>query len=215
MFDLVIEKIFIYVCILIIGYIGKRIGVFKKEHTKFLLSIICYITLPASIINGFQGVVITPILFVGLLVGLFVNTLLLVLGIVLGKNKPIEEKIIYIFSVNCFNIGNFAIPFLTGLISADGFALICIFDISVALMCYGVNVAIASSFVGNNGTIKIKDVCKKIFTSPVFITYVLLIILNLANIKLPNLVLNLTQVIGNSNAFISMLCIGILFKFKL
>ena len=128
--DKIYIKIFIYASILLIGYIGKKINVFKREHTKFLNSIICYITLPAAIINGFQGVTLTPTLFIGLAIGLFTNVLLLILGQLFAKNKTPNEKAIFIFSANCFNIGNFAIPFLTGLITADGFAAICVFDIS-------------------------------------------------------------------------------------
>ena len=215
MVDKILEKIFIYVVILLAGYIGKRLGVFKKEHTKFLNTIICYITLPAAIINGFQNVTLTPILLIGLGIGLFSNILLLVLGQLISKNKKPEERIVYVFSTNCFNIGSFAIPFLTGLITADGFAAICVFDISVALMCFGVNVAVANSITGNNGKIDILQVIKKICTSPVFITYIALIVLTLLNIKLPTLVLELTGVAGGANAFLAMLCIGILFQFKL
>ena len=66
-----------------------------------------------------------------------------------------------------------------------------------------------------SGKVKAKDVIKKICTSPVFITYVVLILLSLLNIKLPQLVLDLTTTMGNANAFLAMLCIGILFQFKL
>lgn len=211
----IISKIFIYVAILLIGYVGKRVGVFKKEHTKFLNTIICYITLPAAIINGFQNVTLTPILFVGLAIGLFSNILLLFLGQLITKKRSPQERIVFVFSANCFNIGSFAIPFLTGLISADGFAAICVFDISVALMCFGVNVAVANSISGNNGKIDIKQVIKKICTSPVFITYITLILLTLLKVKIPTIVFELTEVAGGANAFLAMLCIGILFQFKL
>lgn len=210
----VLSKIFIYASILLIGFIGKKLNIFKREHTKFLNNIICYITLPSAIINGFQGVELSLVLFSGLLVGLTTNVLLMILGQFISKNKSNNERAIFIFSSSCFNIGNFAIPFLSGLVSADGFAAICIFDISVALMCFGVNPAIGNSIMGSN-KIKVKDVVKKICTSPVFITYVVLILLSLLNIKLPQLVLDLTTTMGNANAFLAMLCIGILFQFKL
>lgn len=210
----VLSKIFIYASILLIGFIGKKLNIFKREHTKFLNNIICYITLPSAIINGFQGVELSLVLFSGLLVGLITNVLLMILGQFISKNKTNNERAIFIFSSSCFNIGNFAIPFLSGLVSADGFAAICIFDISVALMCFGVNPAIGNSIMGSN-KIKVKDVVKKICTSPVFITYVVLILLSLLNIKLPQLVLDLTTTMGNANAFLAMLCIGILFQFKL
>ena len=213
--SLIFSKIFIYASILMIGFIGKKLDIFKREHTKFLNNIICYITLPSAIINGFQGVTLTPVLFIGLLVGLVTNVTLMILGQFISKNKTNNERAIFIFSSSCFNIGNFAIPFLSGLVSADGFAAICIFDISVALMCFGVNPAIGNSIMGNEGKIKVKNVVKKICTSPVFITYVVLILLALLEIKLPSLVLDLTTTMGNANSFLAMLCIGILFEFKL
>lgn len=145
----VLSKIFIYASILLIGFIGKKLNIFKREHTKFLNNIICYITLPSAIINGFQGVELSLVLFSGLLVGLITNVLLMILGQFISKNKSNNERAIFIFSSSCFNIGNFAIPFLSGLVSADGFAAICIFDISVALMCFGVNPAIGNSIMGS------------------------------------------------------------------
>lgn len=211
----ILTKIFIYVTILLIGYIGKRVGVFKKEHTKFLSYVISYITLPAAIISGFQDVTLSPVLLIGLAIGLFTNILLLILGQVVSRKRSIEEKIVFAFSTNCFNIGSFAIPFLTELITPEGFASICVFDISVALMCFGVNVSIANSLVGNNGKIKVLQVVKKICTSPVFITYITLIVLTLLKVKLPTIVLELTSVAGGANAFLAMLSIGILFQFKL
>lgn len=211
----ILIKIFIYATILLIGFIGKKLEAFKREHTKILNTIIWYITLPAAIINGFQGVELNIVLFFGLLLGLFTNILLLFIGLIVTKNKTPNEKVIYVFSLNCFNIGNFSIPFLTGLISADGFAAICMFDISVAIMCYGANVAIANSLMGGDGKIKISKVIKKICTSPIFITYIVLILLSLLNIKLPSPVLDLTGVIGGANSFLAMLAIGILFEIKL
>ena len=136
------------------------------------------------------------------------------MGQLVCKNKTPSERAVFVFSTNCFNIGTFAIPFLSGLISADGFAAICVFDISVALMCYGVNVSIANSIMGD-GKVSIKKVIKKICTSPVFITYFALIIFSIVKIKIPELVLELTVVVGNANSFLAMLCIGILFQFRL
>ena len=65
--SLIFSKIFIYASILMIGFIGKKLDIFKREHTKFLNNIICYITLPSAIINGFQGVTLNPVLFIGFL----------------------------------------------------------------------------------------------------------------------------------------------------
>lgn len=211
----VLVKTFIYVMLLAIGYTGKRTGLFGRENSKFLNNVICFLTMPAAVINGFQGVEITLSLMAGLGIGLFTNTLLLFLGQFVSRKKSPGERVIYVFSSSCFNVANFALPFLTGLITANGFAAICMFDISVALMCYGVNVAIADARMGGDGKIRIKPLVKKVFTTPVFLTYLFLVTLALLHIQLPGLVLELTGVIGNANSFLAMLSIGILFEFKL
>ena len=45
--------------------------------------------------------------------------------------------------------------------------------------------------------------------------FAVLIFLALIKVQLPTIVLELTGVVGNANAFLAMLCIGILFQFKL
>ena len=102
--SLIFTKIFIYVAILLIGFLGKKIGAFKREHTKFLNNIICYITLPAAIINGFQGVELTLILFSGLAVGLVANILLLVLPLFMGIWGFIVASLVNIFYVTIQHI---------------------------------------------------------------------------------------------------------------
>lgn len=52
----VLVKTFIYVMLLVIGYTGKRAGLFGRENSKFLNNVICFLTMPAAVINGFQGV---------------------------------------------------------------------------------------------------------------------------------------------------------------
>lgn len=83
----VLVKTFIYVMLLVIGYTGKRAGLFGRENSKFLNNVICFLTMPAAVINGFQGVEITLSLLAGLGIGLFTNTLLLMLGQVVSRKK--------------------------------------------------------------------------------------------------------------------------------
>lgn len=69
--------------------------------------------------------------------------------------------------------------------------------------------------MGGDGKIRVKPLLKKVFTTPVFLTYLFLVTLALLHVQLPGLVLELTGVIGNANSFLAMLSIGILFEFKL
>ena len=213
--EAVLTKTFIYVAILLIGYIFKKLGIFHRSDSKFLNSVILNLTMPAAIINGFQGLSITPHLLAGLGIGLFANTSLLLAGQLINIRRTPNEQAIFAFSTNGFAIATFSMPFLNGLVSADGFAAICMFDISVALMCYGVNVAVGNARMGGDGRVRFVPLVKKIFSSPVFLTYMVLIILSLCNVKLPQAVLDLSGTIGAGNGFLAMLSIGILFEIKL
>lgn len=211
----VLTKTFIYVALLLIGYGGKRLGLFSREDTRFLSMVILNLTMPAAVINGFQGVEVRGVLFWGLAIGITANLLLAVFGQVASRKKAPAERVVYTYSSSAFNVANFAIPFLTGLITSDGFAAICMFDISVAITCYGVNVALADACMGGDGKVHLKPLLRKIFTTPVFLTYLMLVTLSLLHLQLPSVVLELTGVIGNANAFLAMLSIGILFEIKL
>ena len=211
----VLTKTFIYVAILLIGYTFKKLGIFHRSDSKFLNSVILNLTMPAAIINGFQGVSITPHLLAGLGIGLFANTFLLVAGQVMTMRRTPNEQTIFVFSTNCFAIATFSMPFLNGLVSADGFAAICMFDISVALMCYGVNIAVGNARMGGDGRVRFVPLVKKIFSSPVFLTYMVLIILSMCNVHLPQALLDLSGTIGSGNGFLAMLSIGILFELRM
>ena len=121
----------------------------------------------------------------------------------------------YLFNLNTYNIGNFAIPFLTGLLSTDGFAALCLFDIGVAIYLYGIDYSLAEAVKGGKSRFSLKFLLKKIFTSPITDMYLLMILLAALHLRLPEPVLKLASVMGNANAFLAMLSIGILFELKL
>ena len=77
------------------------------------------------------------------LIGFAACSLLMAVGMFVSRKSDASGKLLYLFSFNNFNVGNFAIPFLTGLISANGFAAICLFDISVVVFLYGVDYSAA------------------------------------------------------------------------
>ena len=121
----------------------------------------------------------------------------------------------YLFNLNTYNIGNIAITFLTGQLSTDGFAALCLFDIGVAIYLYGIDYRLAEAVKGGKSRFSLKFLLKKIFTSPITDMYLLMILLAALHLRLPEPVLKLASVMGNANAFLAMLSIGILFELKL
>ncbi len=211
----ILTRTFLYTIVLLMGYFGKKAKLFQPSDSRFLSSVILYITLPCAIVNGFQGVILSPALAASFGVGLAANILLLFAGLIVSIKKSPKQRAFFALNLSSYNVGNFAMPFLTGMLAADGFAALCMFDIAVAMMTYGVNVAIADGIMGSGKAFSLKPMFKKIFTTPTFLMYLLLIILSLLHLSLPPLVLEVTALAGGANAFLAMLSIGILFDMKI
>ena len=185
------------------------------EDTDFLKKVILYLTMPAMAVNGLKDLELQPSFLWCFLVGFGTSTILMLVGMAATRKKSPEEKVMYLFNLNTYNIGNFAIPFLTGLLSTDGFAALCLFDIGVAIYLYGIDYSLAEAVKGGKSRFSLKFLLKKIFTSPITDMYLLMILLAALHLRLPEPVLKLASVMGNANAFLAMLSIGILFELKL
>lgn len=211
----VLTQTIVYVVLLFAGYGFKKAGIFKVEDTDFLKKVILYLTMPAMAVNGLKDLELQPSFLWCFLVGFGTSTILMLVGMAVTRKKSPEEKVMYLFNLNTYNIGNFAIPFLTGLLSTDGFAALCLFDIGVAIYLYGIDYSLAEAVKGGKSRFSLKFLLKKIFTSPITDMYLLMILLAALHLRLPEPVLKLASVMGNANAFLAMLSIGILFELKL
>ena len=205
----------VYVILLFAGYGFKKAGIFKVEDTDFLKKVILYLTMPAMAVNGLKDLELQPSFLWCFLIGFGTSTILMLVGMAVTRRKSPEERVMYLFNFNTYNIGNFAIPFLTGLISTEGFAALCLFDIGVAIYLYGIDYSLAEAVKGGKGSFSLKFLLKKIFTSPITDMYLLMILLAALHLRLPDPILKLASVMGNANAFLAMLSIGILFELNL
>lgn len=211
----VLTQTIVYLLLLFIGYGFKKAGIFKVEDSDFLKSVVLYITMPAAAVNGLKDLELQTSFLWCFLIGFATCSLLMAVGMFVSRKSDASGKLLYLFSFNSFNVGNFAIPFLTGLISANGFAAICLFDISVAIFLYGVDYSVAESIKGEGGGFSLKLLLKKLFCSPITDAYLIMILLAALSIRLPAPILKLAEVAGNANAFLAMLSIGILFEWNL
>ena len=211
----VLTQTIVYVILLFAGYGFKKAGIFKVEDTDFLKKVILYLTMPAMAVNGLKDLELQPSFLWCFLVGFGTSTILMLVGMAVTRRKSPEERVMYLFNFNTYNIGNFAIPFLTGMISTEGFAALCLFDIGVAIYLYGIDYSLAEAVKGGKGSFSLKFLLKKIFTSPITDMYLLMILLAALHLRLPDPILKLASVMGNANAFLAMLSIGILFELNL
>ena len=67
----------VYLALLFLGYGFKKAGIFKVEDTKFLKSVILYITMPATAVNGLKDLELQTSFLWCFLIGFVTCTVLL------------------------------------------------------------------------------------------------------------------------------------------
>lgn len=211
MFDIIYQSS-ILISIIVLGYMVKRFGRFSREENFNTLSnIILYITLPSAIIINLNGLEFPPILFVISIFGFLCNWMYLFISKRIGKNK--EEQSFMMLSINGYNIGNFALPFIAFFLEGIPILAISLFDAGSSIMVLGGNYAIAKSAKKGNSKFDLPDLLRTVLKSPTVLVYITMITLALFTIELPAIVLDIVQIPANANTFLAMFLIGIALEF--
>lgn len=143
------------------------------------------------------------------------------LGFMLTRGDPGATKAFYVFSVAGYNLGCFTIPFAQSFLGAGGVIATCLFDAGNSMMCTGLTYVIVSFAMAAGAPgqprqrISLKEVGRKFLDSFCFMVYLTMLVLALLNIHLPQPVYEAARFVGNGNAFLSMLMIGMMFEISL
>lgn len=202
-----------FIAIIILGFVLKKIGFFKEEDFHVLSKITIRITLPASIITSFSGKEIDPNLLSLVLLGLGGGILYMLLAFAMNLKTDRDRRAFDVLNLPGYNIGNFALPFIQQFLGPMGVITTSLFDSGNAIVCLGGALGIASMVKSGQG-FSLRRLGGTLLRSVPFLTYWIMVFLNLAHIQLPEAVISCTRVMGNANAFIAMLMIGVGFKLE-
>ncbi len=211
-----LENSLVYLFVLAGGYVLKTFRVLKKEDAGILSALIMKVTLPAAILKGAANASFSASLLGIFLSAVLLNILLLGAGYFFSKGRPSEERGLMVLNVNTFNNGNFAIPFLSALVSSDTFAAMGVYDLGSAFFTFGPNIALAQKAMERGDQkVTLAAILRKTFTTPTIWAYIIMLLLNALRWQLPELAMDVISMAGSANAFLAMLCVGILFEFRL
>lgn len=200
-----------FVAIIVLGFVLKRLGLFKESDFSVLSTIVLKITLPAAIITNFANKELDPSMFVLTLLGVLCGAVYIVLGFLLNLKSNKEQRAFDILNLPGYNIGCFALPFVQSFLGPTGVIATCLFDIGNGFICLGTAFSIAV-MVKDGGRFSLKRVLSTLRKSIPFILYVVMPILCLAHISIPTPITSFAGIIGNANAFMAMFMIGVGFK---
>ena len=203
-----------FIAIIVLGFVLKKIGVFKEEDFSVLSQICIRITLPAAIITSFAGKEIDPSLLVLLFLGMGCGVLYILVGFLLNLRSSREERAFDILNLPGYNIGCFSMPFAQSFLGPMGVIATSLFDSGNAFICLGGAFGVASSVKDGKG-FDVKRVFKALSRSVPFMTYLLMVVMNLLHIRVPGLVVECASIIGGANSFMAMFMIGVGFKLAL
>ena len=203
-----------FIAIIVLGFVLKKIGVFREEDFGVLSKVCIRITLPAAIITSFAGKEIDASLLLLLFLGIGCGVLYICLGFLLNRKNSREQKAFEILNLPGYNIGCFSMPFAQSFLGPMGVIATSLFDSGNAFICLGGAFGVASSVKDGKG-FDFKRVFMALSKSVPFLTYLLMVILNLLRIKVPGPVVECASIIGGANSFMAMFMIGVGFKLAL
>ena len=202
-----------FVAIILLGYFLKKIGFFKQEDFTILSRITIRITLPAAIITNFAGKQIDMSLLSLVLLAIGCGLLYILIGFFLNRKKSRADQAFAMLNLPGYNIGTFVIPFAQSFLGPMGVVATSLFDTGNAVICLGGAFSVASMVKDGTG-FSFKRIGKALAKSVPFVCYVTMLLLNLLHLSAPGFVMSCAGIIGNANAFMAMLMIGVGFKLE-
>lgn len=200
-----------FVAIIVIGYLLRKINFFEERDFKVLSKITLKITLPAAIIVSFSGREIDPSMLSLALLGLLGGLVYIGMGYLLFKKDGTDRQAFGMLNLAGYNIGNFTLPFIQSFLGPTGVIAAGLFDTGNGFICLGGAFSMAS-IVKSKSKFSVMRIVKSLAKSVAFDTCIVMVILGLLQIRLPEPVISLAEIIGNANAFVAMLMLGVGFK---
>ncbi len=211
----VLFKALAFVLMIALGYLMKSRRVLQQEDSQIIMKIIINITMPAALIAGFRTFSIDLSLLFALGIGAGVNLLLLAVAYVVSARRAGRARALYLLNIPSYNIGNFVLPFVQGFLPSEGVLCLCMFDAGNNPFGAGITYSAASSVSGGDGRLSARDILRKLFHSPPFLAYFIMLLLYLPGIRLPDAFFDMCELFGQGNAFLAMFTLGLIFEWHL
>ena len=197
------------VLIIAIGHFIKRLGWLSARDFPIFSNIVLRITLPCALVVGFDTFTMTPSLLFLALIAFVVCLIQEIAGFFLGRRHGREAQAFGVLNLGGHNVGIFAMPYLSGMLGAHSIVYAMIFDVGNTLAAAGVGYAWGLSLSRPNEKMSPMRFVKQILRSPVFDTYLFLLLLGVLQLHLPRAVIAFATIVGSANTFLAMLMIGI------
>lgn len=197
------------ILIIVIGYVIKQIGWVSAADFPKISKIVLRITLPCALITSFNNFDITYNLLFLTALGIIANLMQQITGYLVNRQKGGKEQAFAIVNIASYNVGAFAMPYIAGLMGPQSIIFASLFDVGNSFGAAGIGYGWSRSVADDTQKTTLRGFLKLMFLSPLFDTYLILLVMRLLDWQLPDAVITFTSTVGGANTFLAMLMIGI------
>ena len=201
-----------FVGIIVLGYVLRRVGFFKKEDFHFLSKLVLKITLTAAIVSSFAGQQLDASMLLVCVLGFCFGLLAMLCAFLCHLGRPREERAFAVLNCAGCNIGNFVLPFAQSFLGPVGVMVVSLFDAGNSSIGLGLAYGAADTVRRGGGRFSARPILKALAGSAPFLAYMTMTVLCLLHVPLPGPVVQFADIIAGANAFLAMLMIGVGFE---
>ena len=207
----ILARALCYIAIIVMGSVLRRRGFFGPEAFGVLSKIVIKITLPAAIIASSAGKPIDASMLMISALGFGGGVAYMLFGWLVSRKGDRETQAFAVLNTPGYNIGTFALPFTASFLGPMGVITTSLFDMGNSFICLGGSFGVARA-IKERGKVNLRRILTAPLHSLPFLAHIMMVTLNLKGWNLPGPVLELAGIIGNGNAFLAMLMIGVGFR---
>lgn len=198
-------KIIVLFVVMIAGFIAKRAKIVDKNSTKSLSGILANITNPCLIIACLQvpkednlirnaAIVFAMSISIHIFMSVFS-------GFIFKKTKDRRDRSVYTYGLTYMNCGFMGYPIVLAMFGEEGLFYGVIYAVGFNILAWTHGVKVMNSGEG-------KLDLKKVFLNPSIVATVISIVLYLTNIRLPGVLFEGVDMVGDMTIPLSMMIIG-------
>ena len=209
------EQFIIIILLIALGYLLKRINFIKSADSQVLSTLVLNVTLPSLVIVNLNSANLDLSFSILPIMMLIYGILAKVIRVALFRKYDNHVKGSVGMMAASLNIGLFAYPLVETIWPENGMIYFGMADIGGAIIMFGVTYFVGSYYSEGSDQFNFKFLGKKLISSVPLVTYIVMFILNMANIHLPKASIDFFTIISKANMPLSMILLGIMLSFRI
>ncbi len=196
----------------LVGVLLRSAGLAGREHGTFLFRLVFFVTLPALAFGAIANMTVGPRAVLLPLSAMAINAFCMTVALWFARRKGIPRRKAgaLILGAGITNMA-FMFPFVLAILGSQALADAILFDLGNAVFVATAGYLVALRF-GHSASSSVVQSLAKTLTSPLFIAIAAAIVVNVAEIRLPDVIDTVLSPLGSATIPLILIALGISFS---